>query len=99
MLEIMNLIASTLLAAAAPAATEQVFTPATPPEKLTCRRYAEIGSLVKKKRVCHTAAEWKQIDSAAQRNLDDIRNARNGTRDGLREGAGLITNPNCPPQC
>ena len=44
-------------AAGAPAAPE--------PEKMICRRYAETGSLVKKRRVCHTAKEWARIGDLA----------------------------------
>ena len=35
--------------------------------KVRCERYAQTGTRVKKK-VCHTLAEWKQIEENAERN-------------------------------
>jgi len=32
------------------------------PEKPICRSFAETGSLVKKRRVCHTKAEWARLN-------------------------------------
>lgn len=100
MIELVAIYASALLTAAAPAAAEAAFTPARQPEKLICRRYQETGSLAKRKRVCHTTADWKRIDDASQRNLDYIRNARNGTNyeNGQNPGAGIPLGT-CPPQC
>ena len=34
---------------------------ATNPQYIKCRKIEEIGSLVKKARVCHTNDEWKQL--------------------------------------
>jgi len=36
--------------------------PAPAPEKPICRSFAETGSLVKKRRVCHTKAEWARLN-------------------------------------
>lgn len=33
----------------------------TDPQYIKCRKIEEIGSLVKKARVCHTNEEWKQL--------------------------------------
>ena len=49
-----------------------------PPEKLICRRYAETGSLVKTKRVCHTRGDWARIHDGARRNLEELQMPRNG---------------------
>lgn len=35
--------------------------PATHPYFVKCRKIEEIGSLVKKARVCHTNEQWKQL--------------------------------------
>lgn len=35
--------------------------PATHPYYVKCRKIEEIGSLVKKARVCHTNEQWKQL--------------------------------------
>jgi hypothetical protein len=53
---------STLLAQAqAPAA------PVAPEEKLSCRYYRPTGSIMPGKRICHTKAEWADIDAQTRR--------------------------------
>ena len=56
----------------APAATA-----AAPEEKPTCRYYRTTGSIMPGKRVCHTKAEWRQIDQqmseAARHSLNQDR--------------------------
>lgn len=37
-------------------------------EKLICRRDAEIGSLIPRKKRCYTKAEWDKISLAAREN-------------------------------
>lgn len=48
----------------------------TPPpiEKKTCRTYGTTGSILGGKRICHTKAEWAQLDGEAQRDVDNLRN-------------------------
>ncbi|WEK43780.1 MAG: hypothetical protein P0Y64_02815 [Candidatus Sphingomonas colombiensis] len=46
--------------------------PQKPPEKVTCRYYEETGSRVGGKRVCRTAAEWRQQENDAQQSLEDF---------------------------
>ena len=46
-------------------------TPA-PKEKKVCRQYAVTGSIVPTKTVCHTRAEWAQIDDANARSPDNM---------------------------
>jgi hypothetical protein len=43
----------------------------TPADKKICRREEVLGSVIPK-RVCHTAAEWKQIDTASQSNAERL---------------------------
>ena len=47
--------------------------PAADPDKVVCREEAETGSRFTK-RVCHTNAEWAQMQAAAERTQDQIRN-------------------------
>lgn len=54
------LAVSSPVAAETPAAGEQ------PAEKLICKKFTEIGSLVKKRKQCMTQAEWDRV-SASQR--------------------------------
>jgi hypothetical protein len=67
------------LAMAGDAPTEAT-TPA--PEKLICRREAQIGSLVRRKKVCRTAADWKAV---AQESKD--------MSNGMQKRAGEVRNP------
>lgn len=50
---------------------------ATKPEKPVCRVFQVTGSLVRKRRVCHSAKEWARINSqdreAAERFVEDNR--------------------------
>jgi hypothetical protein len=85
-------IASTLLAAAMIAAPGLAETPAPAPapaaaapaaiEKLICRSRLETGSLVKRKRTCLTAAQWRYADeannSAAAKMIQDHASATAG---------------------
>lgn len=41
-------------------------------EKLICRRDADIGSLIPKKKRCYTKAEWEAIGLAARANATHI---------------------------
>ncbi|UYY57638.1 hypothetical protein [Sphingomonas sp. S2-65] len=49
--------------------------PATPPDapKMRCRSSFETGSNVKKKRVCHTDAEWRALDRRDDIELNRMR--------------------------
>lgn len=78
MLEVAGMAAALMLAGSSTSATaaEQV----RPADKLICRRMAETGSLVRKKRVCHTQGEWARISDAARKNTQDLQDARNGTQ-------------------
>jgi len=50
----------------------QAQTPALAPtvsaeEKLSCRYYRQTGSIMPGKRICHTKAEWADIDAQTRR--------------------------------
>ena len=46
-------------------------------DELVCKKFEVTGSLVKKKKVCHTRAEWKKINErdqdAARKFVDENR--------------------------
>lgn len=41
-------------------------------DEIRCRKYEEIGSLVKKRKVCRTAAQWRKVDDAARKTGRDM---------------------------
>lgn len=43
------------------------------PNKKSCRRQDTTGTIMGGKFVCHTAAEWAQIDTESERNTRSIR--------------------------
>jgi len=45
------------------------------PARVRCKRIAETGSFVKKKRVCHTEAEWRELQEDTDRQLDAMNDA------------------------
>jgi hypothetical protein len=53
------LFAQTQIPAPAPAASAE--------EKLSCRYYRQTGSIMPGKRICHTKAEWADIDAQTRR--------------------------------
>lgn len=75
-------VSACLILSATPAiAKDKADTPADPDKKI-CRTLEETGSILPK-RVCHTAAEWKSIDTANERsaqNFEDGRDKSRGTR-------------------
>ena len=75
----LSLLFALAMAGEAPASTA-VASPA--PEKLICRREAQIGSLVRRKKVCRTEAEWKAV---AQESKD--------MSNGMQRRAGEVRNP------
>ena len=70
------LTASLLAVSAAPAMADGTQTASNTaargkdPNRVICRTEEEIGSRVKKKRTCMTAAQWKDISAEAGRNLE-----------------------------
>ena len=49
----------------------------SPDDKVVCKRFDVIGSLVKKRKVCYTRAEWKKMNErdqdAARKFVDENR--------------------------
>lgn len=52
------------------------------PDKKVCRYESETGSMMRK-RVCHTAAEWKQLDAMNTSNAREMINRNNANRPAL----------------
>lgn len=48
------------------------------PNKKSCRRLDTTGSILGGRLVCHTAAEWSQIDRVNSDNARDTMSMRNG---------------------
>ncbi|HEU4969419.1 hypothetical protein [Sphingomonas sp.] len=75
---LLEVVTSILLAGSPQAA-------ATPPaerpvEKKICRKEIETGSLIKGRKICHTAREWQKISDASR---DDVeRTVSMGSRSG-----------------
>nr|WP_295374268.1 hypothetical protein [uncultured Sphingosinicella sp.] len=53
-----------------------------PADQVVCRRFAETGSLVKKRRVCYTRAQWAKMNErtqdAARQFVDENRSVVSG---------------------
>jgi len=56
------------------AAAEQKASKAEKPkkEKLICHTEKVLGSLTRVNRICHTEAEWRQIEQTSNKELNDI---------------------------
>ena len=56
--------------------------PADDGDKVICKRFAETGSFVKKRRVCHTKDEWTKLNDlgqdAAERWVEENRSRPSG---------------------
>lgn len=61
------LLASSAAAAEAPAPTAPLATDPLDDNRLICRKTAEVGSLVRKKKECYTLREWDSIAETHQR--------------------------------
>ena len=59
---------------------------ATNPE-ITCKRFAEPGTLIKKRKICLTRDQWSQVSEAAQRNVVYHQFNNQGGADGCKPGA------------
>lgn len=41
-------------------------------DRIICRRFAENGTLIKKRKICLTNAQWSRLSEDAQRNTDTL---------------------------
>lgn len=74
----LSILFALAIAGDAPATASETLSP----EKTICRREAQIGSLVRKKKVCRTESEWRALAQEAK----DYGN-------GVQKRSGEITNP------
>jgi len=59
------------------AAPSKIVAPTPAQEKKICKRQPETGSLVKMRKVCHTAREWNVLRQNARRDTEDLQGAQN----------------------
>ena len=50
-----------------------------PKEKLICHTDTVTGSLIAKRRICKTKAEWAEIAQSTKQHMDDFMSRENGT--------------------
>ncbi len=74
-----GLLASTaggtpVAATGGPAAAPAAVAPPTPnpDDKVVCRTYDTTGSRLDSYKVCHTMAEWRQVNRAARDEINDV---------------------------
>ncbi len=60
------------LSAGAAAASENGSARKANPNKIVCRTEQEMGSRLKKAKVCHTLAEWEELRRQTDRNVEKI---------------------------
>jgi CO/xanthine dehydrogenase Mo-binding subunit len=74
--------AAAILAAAMPALAAETWTDGANDQKLICKKQLETGSLVKKKKTCLTAEQWKRVAEGSQamteRMQDESRTKQSG---------------------
>lgn len=76
-LAVAGLFAGLSMLAGAAMADDQ---PAPPKEKKVCRSVAVTGSIMSHS-ICHTKAEWSQIDAANAQSAENALNQRRGSSD------------------
>jgi hypothetical protein len=77
------LAAALAMAVSAPAlAKDEGNGGAGPKEKKVCRTENVTGSLIGKRRVCLTQAEWDKVAAETKKNLDEYGSKMGGVRDG-----------------
>lgn len=84
------LIGAALAAAAATTVQAEPAATATGDDRIICRKTAEIGSLVRKKKECFTKREWDDLAEAHQRGVKKV-------TDGLTEKYNCVPEPGAPP--
>ena len=71
-----------ILAQAAAAASAPSAASAPAEDKLICRKYDVIGSLVKKTKVCRTKAEWVRIRATMDDEVERLKGPNPGNQPG-----------------
>ena len=76
------LAASLAVAVSAPGFAKDDGTASAPKEKKVCKTERVTGSLVSKRRICLTQAEWDKVAAETKKNLDEYGSRMGGVRDG-----------------
>src|SRR5688572_8096350 len=82
------IIAASLLIPTLASAGEATSAEQAERDKIICRKTAEVGSLVRKKKECYTKAEWDQIAEIQQRGAKK-------TQEGLSSGLNCQATGSC----
>ncbi len=54
--------------------------------EIRCQRVKEVGSIIRKRKICLTEAQWAQLAEEAQRNTEALRMGNLGGADGCKVG-------------
>lgn len=55
--------------------------------EIRCRRFAEPGTLIKKRKICLTRDQWNQVAEEAQRKIEYLQFNNMGGADGCKPGS------------
>lgn len=80
------LLCQPFAAVAQQAAEPQLASSASNPE-IVCKRFAEPGTLIKKRKICLTRDQWSHLSEAAQNNVVHHQFNNQGGADGCKPGA------------
>lgn len=57
------------------------------PAEITCKRFAEPGTLIKRRKICLTRDQWNQLAEEAQRKIEYLQFNNMGGADGCKPGS------------
>jgi hypothetical protein len=82
--------AAAVIAACAASETARIGPPTGPAasDKIDCRSYVVTGSLIRKRKVCNTMAEWRRLEALAREEGAKIRAGTNSCTDPKPCGCG-----------
>jgi len=87
----MDVLLLLALAAAGTPPADTAATPAPVGGKVICKTETRIGTLAARKRVCHTAAEWREIAAKGRANWEQIQGAHGSSHS--VEPPGQLSSP------
>lgn len=73
--------------AAVVAQTSATATGDTASAEITCKRFVEPGTLIKRRKICLTRDQWSQLAEAAQRKVEYLQFNNMGGADGCKPGS------------
>lgn len=74
-------------AAGALAQTSGAATRDAAPAEITCKRFTEPGTLIKRRKICLTRDQWSQLAEEAQRKIEYLQFNNMGGADGCKPGS------------